>query len=141
MDRTYHLVLSLLRHKFPRLHTHLFTTAEPSSLNLHPHPILEPIIRTLFLGPGTQESGLGLDIAARIWDVMVFEGDGIVIRSVVAVLGILEAELYGCSSREEVLAKLGWGATGEGMRRVREMDPERFMAEVRAAGKEEKGRF
>ena len=90
------------------------------------------MIRTLFLGPG---NGLGVEIAVRVWDVMVFDGDGVIIRTVVAVLGALEGKLYG--GREEVLGVLGWGGgSGKGAWDVG--DEETFMALVRNAGKEEK---
>ena len=92
------------------------------------------MIRTLFLGPG---SGLGVETAVRVWDVMVFDGDGVIIRTAVAVLGALEMKLYG--GREEVLGVLGWrGGTGLGAWDVGGEDV--FMVMVRNAGKEEKGR-
>ena len=134
--KAYDLTLSLLQRKYPRLHDRLFSPSAPLdtpnisgtptlSLNLPPSLVLEPLIRTLFLGPG---QGLGIDIAARVWDVMVFDGDAAILRTAVAVLGELEGKLYG--SREEVLAVLGWrgdlGSVG---------DEEAFMAKVRAVGK------
>lgn len=91
-------------------------------------------MRTLFLGPG---SGLGLETAARVWDVMVFDGDGVIIRTAAAVLGALEGKLYG--SREEVLGVLGWrGGVDSGAWEIN--NEEGFMTKVRAAGKEEKGK-
>ena len=131
--KAYDLTLSLLRRKYPRLHNHLFGSSAPPnastpqepSLNLPPSLVLEPMMRTLFLGPG---QGLGIDIAARVWDVMVFDGDAAILRTTVAVLGELEGKLYG--GRDEVLAVLGWrgflGSVG---------DEEAFMAKVRAVGK------
>ena len=56
---------------------------------------------------------LSLELASRIWDVMVFDGDAMVIRSCVAVLACLEAGLYG--GREDVLAVLGWEGGGVGV--------------------------
>lgn len=129
--KAYSLTDALLSHKFPRLHAHLFDPA-PTGLGLTAHEVFEPMIRTLFLGPG---HGLGVEIAVRVWDVMVFDGDGVIIRSVVAVLGALEGKLYG--GREEVLGVLGWGGgTGTGGWDVG--DEEMFMAMVRNSGKEEK---
>ena len=128
MARTYQLIDALLAQKFPKLYGHLFTP-EPSGLGLSPHELFEPMMRTLFLGPS---EGLGVEIATRVWDVMVFEGDRMCIRTAVAVLGALEGELYG--EREEVLAKLGWG--GEGWKVG---DEDAFMARVRAVGKHERG--
>ena len=89
-------------------------------------------MRTLFLGPG---SGLGVDVAARVWDVMAFDGDGVLIRTAVAVLGALEGKLYG--GKEEVLEILGWrGGRGKGSWDVG--NEEDFMARVRSAGKAER---
>ena len=66
---------------------------------------------------------------------MVFDGDGVIIRTVVAVLGALEGKLYG--GKEEVLGVLGWsGGTDKGAWEVG--DEESFMGRVRNAGKEEK---
>ena len=89
-------------------------------------------MRTLFLGPG---NGLGVEITARVWDVMIFDGDGVIIRTAIAILGALEGKLYG--GKEEVLGVLGWrGGVGPGAWDVGTEDE--FMARVRAAGKEEK---
>lgn len=88
-------------------------------------------MRTLFLGPA---GGLGVDIAARVWDVMIFDGDTAIIRTVVAALGVLEAKLYG--DRSEVLGVLGWGAIGMGGEIGLGMGEENFMVKVRAVGKE-----
>ena len=148
-EKAYNLTLSLLEKKYPRLHRHLFgSSASPSlpanntdsassshqpalPLHLTPSSVLEPLMRTLFLSPGHQ--GLGIDIAARVWDVMVFDGDAAIIRTTVAILGALEGRLYG--SREEVLSVLGWRGDldprGQGLLG----DEESFMARVRAVGK------
>lgn len=130
--KAYSLTDALLFHKFPRLHAHLFDPA-PAGLGLTAHELLEPMIRTLFLGPG---NGLGLETAVRVWDVMVFDGDGVIIRTAVALLGALEGKLYG--GKEEVLGVLGWrGGTGKGVWDVG--GEERFISLVRNAGKEETG--
>ena len=131
--KAYSLTLALLSSKFPQLHDRLFEPA-PFGLGLTPHEALEPMMRTLFLGPG---KGLGVELVMRIWDVMVFDGDGTIIRTAVALLGVLEGKLYG--DRSEVLNILGWrGGTGSGAWGV--VDEEDFMAKVRSAGKVEKGR-
>ena len=131
--KAYSLTDALLSHKFPRLHAHLFEAA-PAGLGLTAHEVLEPMIRTLFLGPG---SGLGVETAVRVWDVMVFDGDGVIIRTAVAVLGALEGTLYG--AKEEVLGILGWrGGMGKSAWEVGGED--NFMALLREAGKEEKGK-
>lgn len=49
-----------------------------------------------------------IDIAARIWDVYVFEGDKALIWATVTLLSKLEGQLYG--SEEELLSILGWSA-------------------------------
>ena len=78
-----------------------------------------------------------METAVRVWDVMVFDGDGVIIRTAVAVLGALEGKLYG--DREEVLGVLDWrGGTGKCAWEVG--GEENFMAAVRNAGKEEKGK-
>lgn len=90
-------------------------------------------MRTLFLGPGT---GLGIDAASRVWDVMIFDGDAMAVRTAVGILGMLEGRLYG--DREEVLGLLGWnGGRGKGEWGIG-ADVEGFMKVVRAAGKENK---
>jgi len=106
--------------------------APTPGLQLQPHQVLEPMMRTLFLGPG---NGLGIDIAARVWDVTVFDGDAAVIRTAVAVLGSLEGKLYG--GNDEVLHVLGWRG---GKTRWDVGGEEAFMAHVREVGKEEKGK-
>ncbi|KAL8831586.1 MAG: hypothetical protein Q9170_005227 [Blastenia crenularia] len=126
--KAYSLVFALLEHKYPRLHAHLFS---PEELNIHPHEIFEPMLRTLFLGPG---GGIGIEAASRVWDVMVFDGDAAVVRTVVGVLGWLEPRLFGM--REEVMAVLGWRGGAWGV----EKDVEGFMRLVRDAGKERKQR-
>ena len=141
-QKAYDLTLSVLSKKYPRLHNHLFrspsatangsangdtATLDVSSLplNLPPSQVLEPMMRTLFLGPS---NGLGIDIASRVWDVLVFDGDAAIIRTTVAILGALEGKLYG--GRNEVLDVLGWrgnlGAVG---------NEDTFMSKVRAVGK------
>ncbi|MCJ1391129.1 hypothetical protein MMC18_003991 [Xylographa bjoerkii] len=154
--RTYELTLNLLAAKFPKLHTHLFT-----HLAISPAEIFEPMIRSLFLrgsyssdfdssnmplsplsvvspssaigytGPG----GLSLELASRVWDVMVFDGDAMVIRTCVAILGCLEIGLYG--SREDVLQVLGWEGTMGGDS-LAETGEDAFMDVVRGVGKEGK---
>lgn len=111
--KAYSLTLALLSSKFPCLHDRLFEPA-PFGLGLVAHEVLEPMMRTLFLGPG---KGLGIEIVSRVWDVMVFDGDGVIIRTAVALLGAMESSLYG--SRQDVMNKLGWrGGTGSDTWRV-----------------------
>ncbi|KAL8697720.1 MAG: hypothetical protein Q9201_006971 [Fulgogasparrea decipioides] len=122
--KAYSLVFALLEHKYPRLHAHLFS---PEELNIHPHELFEPMMRTHFLGPG---GGLGIETASRVWDVVVFDGDAAMVRTAVGIMGWLEGRLYG--SREEVLGVLGWRGGHWGIGR----DVEGFMQLVRDAGKE-----
>ena len=122
--KAYSLTLGLLSHKLARLHHHLFST-----LGLGAHEVLEPMMRTLFLGP---LGGAGVEIAVRVWDVMVFDGDSAIIRTAVAVLGALESRLY--VEKEKVLDLLGWGARNEW--KVGEVED--FITRVRTAGKEGK---
>ena len=78
-----------------------------------------------------------METAVRVWDIMVFDGDGVIIRTAVAVLGALEGKLYG--GKEEVLGVLGWrGGAGKGAWDFGGEDT--FIGMVRNAGKEEKGR-
>ena len=93
------------------------------------------MMRTLFLGPG---EGLGITAASRVWDAMVFDGDAVIIRTAVALLGAMEGSLYG--SRQEVLSRIGWKEGGTGPSVWRIGDADEFMAKVRSAGKEEKTR-
>lgn len=81
-------------------------------------------MRTLFL------KGLGLENAVRVWDIMVFDGDSMVIRTAVGVLTALEGKLYG--SKEEALGVLGWRLEETEWDVGNEDD---FIKYVRAAGK------
>ena len=96
-------------------------------------------MRTMFLGP-LPHGGLDLEVASRVWDVMVFEGDALIIRAAVAMIGSLESRLYG--SREEVLGVLSWGNEGKVSERSgwEVGDEDVFMGRVRWVGKEERGR-
>lgn len=75
-----------------------------------------------------------MDVAARVWDVMVFDGDAVVVRTAVGVLGALEGLLY--VGRDEVRKVLGWS------RERRSWDvggEEAFLQRVRWVGKQERG--
>lgn len=103
MARTYSLASHTLRYKFSRLSTFLYDT-----LRLSDEEIWEPIFRSLLT------SGLDLERISRVWDCWVFEGDRIIIRSAVAVLGCLQAQLFSFNqpddqSRMAVRNILGWG--------------------------------
>jgi hypothetical protein len=78
-----------------------------------------------FTAMGT--ASLSLDNASRMWDVMVFEGDMVLVRSAAAFLTGLEARLFGAETGKEVLAivKDGLDNIGE----------EEWMKLVRQSGK------
>lgn len=103
IERTYSLASATLRYKFPRLSTHLYET-----LMLSDEDIWEPMFRSLLT------NGLDLERLSRVWDCFVFEGDRIIIRSAVAILGCLQSQLSSFSkpddqSRAAVKQILGWG--------------------------------
>ncbi|KAJ5177713.1 uncharacterized protein N7500_000412 [Penicillium coprophilum] len=103
MARSYTLATDTLRYKFPRLYAHLVET-----LHFSEAEIWEPIFRSLLT------NGLDLERISRVWDCWVFEGDRIMIRSAVAVLGCLQAQLFSFhqtddQSRLAVRDVLGWG--------------------------------
>ncbi|KAF2084177.1 hypothetical protein K490DRAFT_49766 [Saccharata proteae CBS 121410] len=121
MSRAHDLVLRTMQTKIPALHRHLVTT-----LALDPASYLDPLFRTLCA------RGVGVDVASRIWDVYVFEGDKALIRAAVGVLDVLEGQLYG--GRDEVLKVLGWhGGAGWAVG-----GEDEFMLRVRNAGKADK---
>jgi len=70
-----------------------------------------------------------MDIASRIWDVYVFEGDKALVRTAVGVLAKLEGRLYG--NKSEILDVLGSSASG-----AWDLGPEdEFVRVVRDMGK------
>ncbi|KAK1065061.1 hypothetical protein LTR74_008173 [Friedmanniomyces endolithicus] len=93
-------VLGGLKKEYPTLHAHLTSTAT----DLAPAEYLDPIFRCLFA------YNLPAEHVSRLWDVYVFEGDDVLIRAAVAVLGRLEGKLYG--GKEEVLDLLSWRNRG-----------------------------
>lgn len=101
--RTYGLASATLRYKFPRLYSHLYETAQ-----LTDEEVWGPMFRSLFT------NGLDLEHLSRVWDCWAFEGDRIIIRVGVAILGCLQTQLLGLSgtepkSREELKHVVGWG--------------------------------
>ncbi|KAF5865473.1 hypothetical protein ETB97_003731 [Aspergillus alliaceus] len=90
IGRTFSLAAAMLRYKFPRLATHLSET-----LQLSDAEIWEPMFRSLLT------NGLDLDRVSRVWDCWVFEGDRIMIRAAVAVLGCLQPQLFGFSKPDD----------------------------------------
>ncbi|EAW11870.1 putative TBC domain protein [Aspergillus clavatus NRRL 1] len=90
IGRTYSLASATLRYKFPRLATHLSET-----LQLSDEEIWEPMFRCLLT------NGLDLERISRVWDCWVFEGDRIMIRAAVAVLGCLQPQLFGFTQPDD----------------------------------------
>jgi hypothetical protein len=72
-------------------------------------------------------NAISLDNATRLWDVVVFEGDAILVRAAVALVTHLESKLFGAKSNEEVLGVLRAG--------VEDWNEEDWIAAVRGAGK------
>ncbi len=70
---------------------------------------------------------LSLDNATRLWDVVVFEGDAVIVRAAVAYLTELEGKLFGAEKKEDVYAIVKEGLDGVG--------EEDWMLAVRGAGK------
>jgi hypothetical protein len=97
MSRIHSLVLETLSNKFLRLYNHLCTTIQ---IDRQPEMCLDAIFSSLF----TKQ--LSLDAITRLWDIWVFEGDAVLVRAMVALLGSLETKLYGANSGREVLAVL-----------------------------------
>lgn len=87
-------------------------------------------MRTLFLGPG---DGVGIEVASRVWDIMMLDGDAALVRTAAAGLGALEGKLYG--NREEVSSVVGWGGTG--WAGCGGPGVEEFIQRLRSVGKEE----
>lgn len=108
ISRTYSLASATLRYKFPLLATHLYET-----LHLTDEEIWEPMFRSLLT------NGLDLDRVSRVWDCWVFEGDRIIIRSAVAILGCLQPQLFVFNkpddqARSTIRDILGWGPRHQG---------------------------
>jgi TBC1 domain family member 14 len=88
--------LKVLNTKFPTLYRHF------QSIQLPPSAYLEPMLATRF----TQH--LRIDVINRVWDIMIFEGDGFLLRVALGIISTLEHRLYG--STAEILKELGWNA-------------------------------
>ena len=103
VGRTYSLASATHRYNFPLLATHLYET-----LRLSDEEIWEPMFRSILT------NGLDLDHICRVWDCWVFEGDRMIIRSAIAILGCLQPQLFVFNkpddhSRATVMNILGWG--------------------------------
>ncbi|KAK0953375.1 hypothetical protein LTR91_023873 [Friedmanniomyces endolithicus] len=100
MAAVYERVLGGLKSRCEGLHAHLSSP----TMDLKAEEYLDPIFRCLFA------YNLPAGHVSRLWDVYVFEGDEVLIRAAVAVLGRLEGKLYG--GKEEVLDLLSWRNRG-----------------------------
>ncbi|PYH96900.1 hypothetical protein BO71DRAFT_319881 [Aspergillus ellipticus CBS 707.79] len=117
IGRTYSLASATLRYKFPRLTTHLYET-----LRLSDEEIWEPMFRSLL------SNGLDLERLSRVWDCWVFEGDRIMIRAAVAILGCLQLQLFGYTKPDDQSRKaakdiLSWGPRNGGRAKERHSAP------------------
>lgn len=119
MASAYDLVLSTLKYKYTKLHSHLTCSAT----GLKPEEYLDPIFRCLFA------YNLHPEHVSRVWDIFVFEDDKALIRAAVAVLGRLEGRLYG--GRDEILDQISW----RNEKKWEVGSEEDFIAAVRDAGK------
>ncbi|KAA8912599.1 hypothetical protein TRICI_003437 [Trichomonascus ciferrii] len=106
--------LKVLHTKLPSLYQHF------QNVRLAPSAYLEPLLIGWFSRHVT------VDIATRLCDILIFEGDGFLLRAALGILATLEHKLYGSS--EEILHEIGWTA---GQLDVGEED--HFIAAVRNA--------
>ena len=130
LDKVRALVLDAFGYKYPALHIHLTSP----NLAISPATYVDPMLRSLFCAPQ-----FGPDVASRVMDVYVFEGDKMLVRAAVGTLARLEARLYG--NPREVLDVLDFRRTHKW-----ELGSEDdFIAAAREAGKvdheDEKGRL
>jgi Rab-GTPase-TBC domain len=126
---------STLQYKVPRLYNYLFRPLRDGGLEMHPADIFEVMFRTLLT------NGLDIERLVRVWDCFVFEGDRVVTRAAVALLGCLQTQIFGFEGspqekRRMIRELLSWGPAG----RVHgywdlQGDADSFMADVREAGK------
>ncbi|TVY31783.1 TBC domain-containing protein [Lachnellula occidentalis] len=116
-SRTFYLLLSTLKRKSPQLHT-VLTNPE---FGLQPDMYMKDIFASAFTGV------LNLDNCTRLWDVMVFEGDAVLVRAGVAYLLGLESKLLGAGSAKEICEVVRAGLEG--------VDEEEWVGCLRSAGK------
>jgi len=116
-SRVYSILLSTLQKKSPRLHAILINP----QIGPQPDAYLRDIFTSLFT------SSLNLDLATRVWDVMVFEGDAVLVRAGVTFLTAMGGKLFGATSPKEVCDIVNAG--------LENMSEEDWMRDLRAAGK------
>ncbi|KAH8657403.1 hypothetical protein BGZ60DRAFT_383377 [Tricladium varicosporioides] len=117
-NRVYSLLLATISHKSPRLHSLL----RNPQFDLQPDAYLRDIFTSMFTGC------LSLDNATRLWDVMVFEGDAVLVRAGVACLLNLEGKLLGAQSAKEIYEIVRCSLDGG-------LEEEAWMKCLRGAGK------
>lgn len=135
--RSYGFAMSTLAIKFPRLHAYLFGFEEKGGLAMNGEEVFEPMLRTMLA------SGLDVDRLSRVWDCWVFDGDRTLVRTAVALLGCLQAQIFDIdgtldTKRRNIQDMLGWGPYGrvQGYWDLEAAgDQDAFMDEVREAGK------
>jgi hypothetical protein len=86
--------LKVLHTKLPSLYQHF------QNVRLAPSAYLEPLLIGWF------SRHVSIDIATRLCDILIFEGDGFLLRASLGILSSLEHKLYGSS--EEILHEIGW---------------------------------
>ena len=70
---------------------------------------------------------LSLDNATRLWDVMVFEGDAVLVRGAVAYLIAMEGKLFGATNSRNVCEIIRSG--------LGDLSEDEWMKGLRSAGK------
>ncbi|PNS20563.1 TBC domain-containing protein [Sphaceloma murrayae] len=91
--------------------------------------LVRPMLENMFTGH------LELEAVCRVWDVWVFEGDKVLVRALVGILGMLEIGLYG--TKEEVKTVLGERGE-EGKQALQLGTVEEVIKGVREGGKVER---
>ncbi|KAI5296632.1 hypothetical protein KEM52_005214 [Ascosphaera acerosa] len=105
IERSYSLASSALRMSYPLLSTHV-----TENLSLTDSQTWAAMFGSLLT------NGLDFERLSRVWDCWVFEGDRIIIRAAVAVLGCLETQILTIppgnneEGRRLAASLLGWGS-------------------------------
>lgn len=94
LSKIYTLLVSRVASSLPRLSLHL---NQICGFNANPGALVDEVLRSLF----TQS--LNLDCVTRLWDVWVFEGDQVLIRGLVAMLGMMESRLMDAKDSEAAI--------------------------------------
>lgn len=94
LSKIYTLLVSRVASSLPHLSLHL---NQICGFNANPGALVDEVLRSLF----TQS--LNLDCVTRLWDVWVFEGDQVLIRGLVAMLGMMESRLMDAKDSEAAI--------------------------------------